>query len=265
MNVNLRGGRALLSKQLFSLFVSRGFFWTLTFGWMAPILIYLFVWITAVGAGHIKGFDRLELINYYLCLLVINQLTYPVSNWTVGDVIRNGIFSSWLLRPVHPIFEAIASDIAVKMVCMPFCIVIVVLLVIILHPVLILSWSSALLFLPALILSQCLRFLQAYVLALLALWQTRSDALQQINTSLIFFLSGQVAPIALLPDILQKVAFVLPYRYMLSFPIEVLLGRLSFNDLVIGFMYQIGWLLIFVILHQFMWKRGIRHYTAVGG
>jgi len=263
--MNLRGGWELIKKSYLGWMASRGFFWTLTFGWMVPSLLYLFVWVAVAGQGQVQGFTRDDFIVYYLCLIMLNQFTYPVCNWTVGDSIRMGRLSDWLLRPLPVMFEAIASDIAMKMVCTPFAVAVTVVLAFFLRPAVHFSPQSVLFFLPAFLLSQLLRFLMAYTLALLALWNSRADALLDLNDSLVFLLAGQVAPIALLPGALRALAAVLPYRYMLGFPIELLIGRLSTTEIWQGFAWQCAWVIGVVFLYKVVWKHGLRHYTSVGG
>lgn len=262
---HLRAGLELIRRSLFGWMAGRGFFWSLALGWMMPSLVYLFVWMQAAVEQPVNGFSRDDFVVYYLCLILVNQFTYPVSNWTVGDVIRSGNFSAWLLRPLPPIYEAIASDAAMKMVSMPFTIGVVIVLGLILRPSFNISLASAATFIVALILAQVLRFLLAYVLALLALWAARADALLLLNDTLVFLLAGQIAPTALLPDALQAAASAHPYRYVLGFPIEVLLGKLSGAAVWQGFAWQIAWLLVAIALYRFIWRRGLRYYTAVGG
>ena len=83
------------------------------------------------------------------------------------------------------------------------------------------------LFVPALALAFAVRWLLEYTLALAAFWTTRVAACNSVYHLVFWFLAGMVAPNALLPDWLQAVAAVLPFRWMLAFPIEVLLGRLE--------------------------------------
>ncbi len=263
--MNIQGGWALIRKSLFSYMSGRGFFWTLVLGWMIGPLVYMFVWTTATSQENIGGFQKGDFIFYYLCIILVNQFTYPVSNWTVGDIIRSGAFSSWLLRPVPAIYEAIATDMATKIVCMPFALAMVAGLGLILRPSFTLSWPHLLAFIPALVLAQALRFMLAYVLALLALWSNRADALLALNDTLVFLLAGMVAPTALLPAVLQPAATVLPYRYMIGFPIELLMGRLSYAEMWAAFGWQLGWLGLMLLAHQLVWRQGIRRYTAVGG
>lgn len=263
--INLRGGWALVRKSLFSYTASRGFFWTLAVGWMVGPLVYMFVWMTAAGSGELGGFGRSGFVVYYLGAIVVNQFTYPVSNWTVGDVIRSGLFSHWLLRPVPAIFEAVATDVATKMVCVPFVLALAAGIGLILRPAIDFGAANVAAFVPALLLAQGIRFMLGYVLALLALWSDRADALLSLNDTLGFLLAGMVAPVALLPGALQTIAMVLPYRYFIGFPVEVLMGRLSPAELAAGFGGQILWLAILLLAHGWVWRRGIRRYSAVGG
>ena len=102
-------------------------------------------------------------------------------------------------------------------------------------------------------------------MALLSFWATRADALLSIQESLVFLLGGQVAPTALLPDPMRWAATVLPFRYMVGFPVEVLTGQLSGPELWIGFAVQAGWLLVALALFLALWRAGVKHYSAVGG
>jgi ABC-2 type transport system permease protein len=68
-----------------------------------------------------------------------------------------------------------------------------------------------------------------------------------------------------MPTALRAAATVLPYRYMLSFPVEVATGNLSNTDIAAGFALQAMWLAGGFGLFQLAWKHGLRHYSAAGG
>ena len=263
--MNLRGAWALIKGTWTSWLQHRSFFFLLAFGWMIPPLIYLFVWSTAAGDAAIGGLTRDQFIVYYLVLIVVNQLTYSQTNWTVGDVIRSGGMNALLLRPLAPFFDAVATQVSGQVVYMVFLLPVTAILYGILRPEVQISVHDALAFVPALIGAALLRFFWGYWLALLAFWATRADALLALQDSLIFLLAGQVAPTMLLPGALRAVAHVLPFRYMLGFPVEVLTGQLGMTEAACGFAFQAAWLAVALTLYGVLWRRGVRRYSAVGG
>ena len=263
--MNRRGGFALIQATWLSWMQHRSFFFVLAFSWMIQPLVFLFVWTTAAGEDTVGGLTRGEIVAYYLVLILVNQITYAQTNWTVGDLIRGGQMSRLLLYPMSPLYNTVATELAGKVVYLTFVVPLTVLLALWLKPDFNLTAVSTLAFIPALVMAWLLRFLWGYWLALLAFWLTRADALLSLQDALIFLLGGQVAPTIFLPNGLQLVATLLPFRYMAAFPAEVLTGVLDSSQLTIGFVLQGFWLLVAVVLYQYLWRKGLSQYTAVGG
>jgi ABC-2 type transport system permease protein len=119
-------------------------------------------------------------------------------------------------------------------------------------------------FVPALLLAMALRFAVEWTLASIAFWVTRVNALNQLYYVVFLFLAGVAAPLALLPEPVRIVAEWLPFYRMLGFPVEVLLGRFSPQQVMMGIGAQVAWLTVAVLLLNLAWARGIRKYSAVG-
>lgn len=261
----VRATLALARLNAQSWMAQRSFFFLLAFGWMVGPLIYLFVWATAAGGGTVGGFSRDAFIVYYLALILVNQITFTTANWTVGDSIHEGVMNDVLLRPAPAFTDALGNELAGKVVFLTFDVPVVIGLGLLLRPALAFTLPDVLLFVPALVMATLLRFLAGYALALLAFWSTRADGLLALHDALLFLLAGQVAPLALLPAAIRQVALVLPFRFMISFPLEVLTGQLDGSALLTGFVLQGLWLVLAGGVAALIWRAGLRRYAAVGG
>jgi ABC-2 type transport system permease protein len=62
----------------------------------------------------------------------------------------------------------------------------------------------------------------------------------------------------------QTVAAALPFRWFVAFPAELILGRLSVEQAVQGLLMQLLWLVLIYGIFTFLWKEGVKQYSAVG-
>jgi len=104
----------------------------------------------------------------------------------------------------------------------------------------------------------------AWTLALAAFWTTRISALEQMYFAGVLFLSGQFVPLSLYPPGIQSITYLFPFRWMIGFPTELLLGRLTPADTAMGLAAQVGWLTVVLIGMRVLWRAGLRRYSAVG-
>jgi ABC-2 type transport system permease protein len=229
-------------------------------------LVFLIVWSTVsnTNGGSVGGFTTEGFAAYFILLMLVNHVTYTWIMYEFEYRIRNGTLSFALLKPIHPIHSDIADNIASKLITLPFMFIIAGILSLSFHPSLSPAvWSVGLAF-PALLLALLIRFLLEWTLAQAAFWTTRVSAINQIYFVLLLFFSGQLAPLALYPSFIQGVATILPFRWMISFPLELLLGRLTPSQTLVGFVTQIIWLVVSVVLIKIVWRAGVRIYSAVG-
>jgi ABC-2 type transport system permease protein len=229
-------------------------------------LVYLIVWsiVSNASGGSIGDYTTSQFATYFILLMLVNQVTYTWIMYEFEYRIREGILSFALLKPVHPIHSDIADNISSKLITTPFMILVAVGLAAIFHPSLSPTpWAIALFF-PALFLAFAVRFLLEWTLAQSAFWTTRVGAINQIYFVLMLFLSGQFAPLTLLPFPVQIAAYILPFRWLVSYPVELLSGRLTPIEAFIGLGAQAAWLVASYVLFQVVWRAGVKIYSAVG-
>lgn len=229
-------------------------------------LIYLVVWsvVSHSSGGSVGGFTAREFAAYFIVLMLVNHASYTWIMYEYEYRVRHGTLSFALLRPVHPIHSDIADNVTSKMVSLPGILLAAVVLALVFHPVFhVVPWAVAI-SVPALILAFLMRFLLEWTLALAAFWTTRVSAINQMYFVAMLFLSGQVAPLSLFPFWIQGAAAILPFRGMIGFPVELLLGRLTPAEALTGLAVQALWLVLGIVLLRIVWRAGVRTYSAVG-
>jgi len=229
-------------------------------------VVYLVVWtnVAQAGGGDVGGFGSADFAAYFISAMLVNHLTFCWHMWEYDYRIRQGLLSPLLLRPLHPIHADIAENITHKVMTLVVVAPAAVVLIWFFQPV----WNppawSLLAFLPAVVMAFFIQFFLGWALAMAAFWTTRIAAINRMYFLGKFFLAGQFAPIALLPPLLQIVASILPFRWMLSFPIELLLGRLPPTEAGAGLLAQLTWTLLSFLAVKVMWAAGVKRYSAFG-
>ena len=238
----------------------------LVWGVMEP-LVGLGIWWSIAGSGEVQGYSRADFARYFFGVTLVNQLTLAWDAWYIDRWIRNGEMNFRLVRPIDPIYEAIADNLAYKARTATI-IVLVWLITAVVWPAVRIPvepgrWALAAV---ATMLAASIRFLNGYATGLLAFWTTRATALVELQFGISLFLSGRIAPLTLLPPAVSAVAGVLWFPYVLAFPVDLLTGAVSTSGAYVrGFAWQIVWLVVWWAAYRAVWRRGVRRYGAVGG
>ena len=235
-------------------------------GRVVDALVFLSVW-TAVAhsqGGQVGDFSTGDFAAYYIVMMMVGHLTFTWFMFEFEYRVRSGGFSPLLLQPLHPIHRDIATNISYKFLTLAVMLPTVGLMIWLFDPVFDppawAIWAS----IPVLLLAFLMRFFVEWALALVALWTTRTAAANQLYFAAALFFSGQMAPLSLLPEWLQTLAALLPFRWMLAFPTELLLGRLTPTEVLWGAATQVVWLGLSWGILTAVWSRGVRRYSAVG-
>lgn len=229
-------------------------------------VVYLVVWATVAQArgGTVGNYNAADFAAYYIVLMIVNQFTFT---WIMHEYdyrIRQGALSVLLLKPIHPIHSDIADNISYKILMSVIVFPTAILLYLLFDPNLTFHLQTFAVFLFSLGIAFLMRFFVEWTIAQVAFWTTRNEAINQMYFTLGLFLSGRIAPIELLPNFAQQIANALPFRWAVAFPVEIMLGRLSTEQIWHGLSMQATWLIVSLILLKIVWRSGVKKYSAVG-
>lgn len=228
-------------------------------------LVMLAVWYALAEDGPIGSYSQTDFVAYYLLITLLRQLT---TVWVIHELdyqIRHGQLSIKLLHPINPIHEFMSDNLSDKIfriiVMLPLGIIAYIIFPNIHYD---LTPISVTLSLVALAMAWAMRFLSQYTFALFSFWVSQAETLHEIWYATWLLIGGMVAPIELFPEPVAIVAKWLPFRFMLSFPAEIVLGRLTLSDMLVGLSASALWLGLMIAVYRVVWRRGLRQFSAYG-
>lgn len=216
----------------------------------------------------IGGFTFGQTLTYFLVMLVMQFFVGAFNeDYQISEEIRSGLINQFILKPIDYFLYRFSIFAAARLVTGVLILLPLLVVLPLLHDHLTLpaeAWRYVLL-LPAMVLSALIQFSIAYCFGMLTFWFLEIQGFVVLSMAIESLLGGQMFPLDLLPAWLFRLSQYLPFYYQTYFPTAILTGRIDFAAAVHGFGIQLAWVLALLALNRFLWLRGLRRHTAVGG
>lgn len=239
------------------------------FGGLFHIGVALLVWMNAQNT-QFTGYTKPELLTYYLLFLVLDMVLGWYVLHPVANQIIDGRVMSYMLKPVSYLKAWIGMELSFKLVgALVYGIgALIVTLIILSYNVqlapITLTFSDVIFACIAGLFAIILTFLINYSLGLLAFWFTEIQFVDYIYFTIIPFFTGELIPTSFLPPMVQMINQYMPFRYHMSFVLEILLHKVHGIELVKGFVVSLLWSIAYLLFAKHMWEKGTRAYMAFG-
>ncbi len=103
------------------------------------------------------------------------------------------------------------------------------------------------------------------VIGMLSFFIESSSSVFEVWLACFMLLSGYLVPLDLFPGWVRALTDVLPFRYMLGFPVEVLIGTASRDEVLRGLAIEWSYCAGCFVLALVVWRAGVRRFGAFGG
>ena len=229
-------------------------------------IIMLALWSAVAREAPVGRFGEQEFRAYFLATLIVRLVTGAWVIWDMNMEVRQGTLQKRLLRPIHPLLTYLAENMA----AIPMRVVVVV--PIALGTLLwlgtgVLSHDALQLAIVPLSLfgAFLLNFFAMATIGSLSLYWESSIAVFDLWLGLYTVFSGYVMPLEFFPPSLRGIVELLPFRQMLAFPVETMLGLVSRERVLSDLALQWGYALGFMVVATLVWHHGAKRYGAYGG
>lgn len=230
------------------------------------ILGLCFIWLAASKVSD--SVDQAYIVSYYILVMFVSKFT---SDYTLENGVRNildGKFSNFLVKPYNYLLEYLGTNIGsnVLRIILFLPAFIGAIYFALMKNLWIVEFNPYLLFLSllAIILGFGISFLLGNIVSLSAIKIKEMDGIRIFYYNIASLLSGEFIPIVFLPEVGKFIVEIIPFRYTLSFPVEILLGRLNDYEKEIGFLIATLWLVTLFVVYKIIYRSAIKKYEAEG-
>jgi ABC-2 type transport system permease protein len=237
-----------------------------------PIITQIFLWwavYESISGQRLVGYSFSDMVAYYLLTMLARAFSsMPGLASSIARSIRDGDIKKYLTQPVDLIgflfLGRMAHKVAYYSVAFaPFGLVFFLCSNYFEHgwP----AWPNLLAFLASLLMGFVLGFFLETCIGLIGFWFLEVSSLLFVYMLFSFFLSGHMFPLDMLGEPWSSIVGYLPLKYLAYFPSVVFLEKVTGRELAIDLLVELAWIVFFVILSRWMYRRGLQSYSAFGG
>jgi ABC-2 type transport system permease protein len=233
-----------------------------------PICVFLVeaaFWIgliEASGSPQLGGFPTSYYLGYFLWLILqLGSLNWRFERIMIAEI-NSGAVNALLLRPSsfyeYHLGQLLGQKFITALVMTPVVIVIARVWDLPLH-------EERLI--PALLMGFCyviVLFSLHFTVAAMAFFFDNVYSLNNSKNMIIWFLTGELFPLDLLPSPLREWVIALPFSCGIYLPAAYLSGRISTDIFLQGFLSLAVGSVVFGLLARFIWQKGLRTYGGTG-
>ena len=233
-----------------------------------PVIGFFYLWRAVyLGGARYGSYDLAQLATFFLVSTVIDLITptyMTIDN--LSENVRTGFLSSTLLKPVVYMPFQLANFLGERLVRLIAAMGMTVVAVFLFRSSLTFPASLGLwlIFLVSAVLAVALAYCVFFIISIVSFWTTRVTGVAFAAVMVTGFLSGTVVPLDLLPNYLQWLTDILPFKYILFFPTKIFINMLQTSDIVKGLVIQVIWILLTLVLSKSLWQVGLKKYESVG-
>lgn len=229
-----------------------------------PVFVMSSVWIA--NKQYLTTLSLPQIITYYIVTVAFGWVTEFWFDENLHDEVRTGQFSRFLLRPLHLPFAFIFQNIGRKLFSIPvFLTPSIILISLLLRDQLVTPQKlSLVLFLVFTFIAFFIRYSFSVLAASGAFWWEHAAALVHLRWVLEIIAGGYLLPLSLYPSWLRVISESLPFQFAYYVPVSIFTNAISPHQASWILVKGIVWLGILIAISEWIWRKGVRRYSAVG-
>jgi len=232
---------------------------------LAEMIMAYYLWKNVFSPNSnetIGGYDFRKMIMYYLFVPFITRIVQSQNDWSTSREIYDGSLTRYLIYPISFTgYKFLQKSTFSLLSCVQMLLALAAIQIFVpLHLDLVhVFWGMI-----AALLGFVVYFYMNCMMELFAFWVDTVWSLGVMLRFIALFFGGAMVPLSLFPEKFQTVLKFTPFPYLFSQPIRIILGDVSYPDMLQSFGVCLVWLVPLMLLLNLQLTKGLKQYTGVG-
>jgi len=241
----------------------------LLFGNMS-LMVTMFFWVLIFNGDFRKtlnGFTLSGIITYFIVSNITSRFTLQGSGFYYTSMVKSGSLGSVLLKPYRLVWSVYFQQLSTSITGL----IPQVLFVLIALPFVagFLIWNVTIMNILIMVLFVLIASVTSHLLwsifGFLAFWMEEATAVMWSLAVLLNMAMGMYVPLDFFPKGWLSVLEKLPFAAWGYLPSKIYLGSLPMEKQLQLLLIHFSWIMILLMIHQLVWKAGIKRFSSVGG
>lgn len=240
-------------------------------GGIVTMLLTIALWYSLYsisGQVEIGGYTLPMMITYVIGVGFVENILHRTwqGDRAMNDI-NSGTLNNYLLKPMSPLAYWFVNDIALKILMFGFVSVTIAIVAVVFSPFMVLpaSLSHFAVFFVLIFLAAFLHFFFFHITSMLSFWLGITWGVSFILRVSMIVATGGLVPLELFPDIVREIFLFLPFQYFGYAQMQVFFGHFSGEDILWQVVGIVAWTMLFILLSQYIYRKGLQAYGAYGG
>lgn len=231
------------------------------------LLSLYYLWTAVFGAQtEIFGYSKEQMLTYVFLTAFLRSIILSTRAVDIVGEIHSGNLSNLLVKPVSVVKYYFSRDIADKGFNIFFSVFELIILWFLFRPEIYIPTNSMTwVWLMAAVTSAFMfNFFWNYLIGLWGFWVLQVWPILFISQLFSQLISGSLYPLDVFPEGFVRVINWTPFPYLLFFPANIYLERITNAQIWQGMLVISGWSIISYLVVRKVWIKGAKNYSAFG-
>lgn len=235
-----------------------------------PIIIQVSLWTAiyhSTRTGILYGYTYHQMIIYTFMVGLIGKFLATGFEYEINEDIKNGGLNKYIIKPINYYIYRFSCFLGERV---SIFLILLILFTIIFTFFIFIGYSATpflffIFFVVSLMFTLILNFSIYFCVGMTGFWMSEISRLFPAIGVVLNVISGGIFPLDILGNSFNKIIFFLPFKYMLQFPVDIITGKMKITQIIPSISIQLFWIIFFLSLANWLWKKGLKKYIAVGG